>query len=311
MAIREKFYGREHPLVATSLSNIGSYLFALGHLEQAQDMYKQCLAIRKKVLGEKHIGVGITLTCIDICLNALRYTACVGEEKENNGCLLDKAAFQELLNHATDYLQDNASLMLEKNPSGFVRIRLPVPKGFILEDQIENLRLHYWPPGVKVDTVEALHDHPRYFESMILNGGYTHAVYRRTEEGVMAESFRLHRILKAYSAPQERNPEERNIFCLGTVKLENLGNQMVSENSMICFPKSLIHQVLEYQPATLTINAVFKSPQDLSYFDVYMPEDSHVDPQREREYLTSNESASIVFKIKDILSRRRSADRGK
>src|SRR4029077_11837607 len=164
------------------------------------------------------------------------------------GFLLSKSHFAELVSYAQDYLHTNSNVTVEANPSGFYRIRLPIPKGFFLEKKMEALRLHYWPPGTKLNMVEALHDHPNYFESMILNGGYTHSVYRHAKDDESGESFRLHRILKAFGNPEERNPLERNIFSLGMVKLINLGEEMVSENFTVRFPKSLIHQVLTYQP---------------------------------------------------------------
>lgn len=301
LGIHKKFYGEQQLLVADDLCNIGYCLFVQGDFEEALKIYEDALALRKKTLGEKHPNIAITQTYIDTCRKVLgQKTETVQEEDPMEG-ILNKAHFQELLGYAVKYLENpSTNILVEKNPSGFVRLRLPIPKDFALADKIETLRLHYWPPELKIDTVEAPHDHPRRFESMILHGGYTHTLYRQNNNA-SSVPFRMHRVVKSPNAVQDRNADERNIFCLGTINLEYLGEKNPAIGSTVAFPRNLIHQVCKYESKTLTINAVFKSSQTLTYFNVYLPEDNHTDPQREREFLDLHETQQVLSEIRTLL----------
>ncbi len=42
---------------------------------------------------------------------------------------------------------------------------------------------------------------------------------------------------------------------------------------------------------------------EVEYFDVFMPNDSHIDPQLERESLVQAESAALIEQIKGILNK--------
>ena len=90
-------------------------------------------------------------------------------------------------------------------------------------------------------------------------------------------------------------------MCLGSVCLKKLIEETPPVESMVVFPTDLIHQVLKYEPQTLTINAVFKGENSLAYFDVFMPNDHQGDPQIEREYLKDDQSEKIVEEINELL----------
>ncbi len=290
------FYNTEHPILANSLSHMASYLFS-SNIQGAFDKYTECHAILEKKFGPNHPEVMLASTCIDICSQALKGKF-VQETNEKTG-RLSAEDFKILVKHATKHLENSDSIQVERNPSGFFRIRIDIPKEFHLANQIETIRLHYWPSTEeKIKIVEALHDHPRYFESMILNGGYIHNIYKKAEVPSAANHpLRFHRIVKI------PNSQERTIFCLGTSNLEDVGQQETKKNMILHFPKSLVHQVKSFESNTLTINAVFKGEKDLTYFDIFMPEGNHLDPQRERDFLSAEESNKVIPEIHSILKK--------
>lgn len=290
--IRKDCYGDVHPLVATSLNNLASYLSCQGRIEDALGICQQVLSIREKYFDKNHPEVMLSLSYI----HSLQHP--IGIEKEDHiGSSLSYSDFQGLAIYVGQYLKDLTpeNVLLKVNPSGFVRIHIPVPKHF--SEKIEVLRLNYWPPEFKIETVEALHNHPRYFESMVIHGGYTHAIYKQNKDNSELPSYRIHRIFKS-------DYDARNIFCIGALPMEHVADEEVKENTPIAFPQSLVHQVLHAQPSTLTINCVFKRQHDqnIDYFNVFMPKDSFDDPQKDRETLISEESDKTFSEIKELIN---------
>jgi CHAT domain-containing protein/tetratricopeptide (TPR) repeat protein len=54
VAIHQKVAGPEHPLTATSISNLGNVLYLQGKFEDAEQAHRRALGIREKVLGRNH-----------------------------------------------------------------------------------------------------------------------------------------------------------------------------------------------------------------------------------------------------------------
>jgi CHAT domain-containing protein/tetratricopeptide (TPR) repeat protein len=54
VAIHEKTLGKENPITATSLSNLGNVVYLQGKLKEAEAVHRRVLAIREKVLGPEH-----------------------------------------------------------------------------------------------------------------------------------------------------------------------------------------------------------------------------------------------------------------
>ena len=59
--IHEKALGPEHPLTATSISNLGNMLYLQGKFSEAEQVHRRALAIRMKVLGSGHPDTAISL----------------------------------------------------------------------------------------------------------------------------------------------------------------------------------------------------------------------------------------------------------
>jgi tetratricopeptide (TPR) repeat protein len=61
LRIREKALGPEHPLVASSLSNLGRLYYSQGQYANAKPLYKRALTILEKALGPEHPDVASNL----------------------------------------------------------------------------------------------------------------------------------------------------------------------------------------------------------------------------------------------------------
>jgi CHAT domain-containing protein/tetratricopeptide (TPR) repeat protein len=59
--IHEKAVGPEHPLTATSVSNLGNMLYLQGKFAEAEQVHRRALAIRTKVLGPGHPDTATSL----------------------------------------------------------------------------------------------------------------------------------------------------------------------------------------------------------------------------------------------------------
>ena len=61
LALREKEFGPDHPMVAMPLNDLGTIHYNLGQYAVAEPLYKRSLAIREKTLGPEHAEVASVL----------------------------------------------------------------------------------------------------------------------------------------------------------------------------------------------------------------------------------------------------------
>ncbi len=66
--IRRRLLGAEHPLVLSTLNEIGLLYLNLGNWKQAESFYRQALDVRRKILGNDHPDTAV-------CVNNLAYVA--------------------------------------------------------------------------------------------------------------------------------------------------------------------------------------------------------------------------------------------
>ena len=57
LTIRERFYGRKHPSVATVLGNLGNLWEKEGYKAKAISHYQEALAIQEEIHGPNHLKV--------------------------------------------------------------------------------------------------------------------------------------------------------------------------------------------------------------------------------------------------------------
>lgn len=215
-------------------------------------------------------------------------------KRESNLPKLNRSQFYQLVQYSKNFLTENArNLACQKNESGFVRTTLPAPKVF--SDKIEKIRLNYWPGIDELEiSPESIHDHPRYFESQILFGGYNHEIFARSNNGNALDRYRIFK----------NKQDERNFIFKGSTKLQSAGEKSLQEGAIVTFPKSLIHRVLSTQPSTLTLNVVFKKENnDEDYCDVYISEvGNSIDVKTRREILIDDEAKEYIYSIIDKLN---------
>ena len=194
---------------------------------------------------------------------------------------------QNLAVYAKKFLEKHADRVIyQENESGFVRINIP-----IVEESIEKIRLNYWPAH-KVGSIapETVHSHPTYFESVIIQGGYTHQLYskRIINEYV---SYDQYRIFKDFQ-------NKKKFMFLGKSKLVLQNIESTQKNSIVGFPTSMIHRVLSTEPSTLSLNVVFKDCVPEPYYDVYVSPDGNVgDVKLTRKYLLLDETELLTAEI--------------
>lgn len=171
---------------------------------------------------------------------------------------LKKHDFVGLGRYARNYLADNfGTLACQKNESGFVRYTIPAPKDV---QDIEKIRLNFWHEKFNIDP-ETVHNHPRYFESFIVKGGYQHDLYEK--DGLTAEEYDNYRIFK-----DKKN--NKNMMYIGPTHLENIASETTKTGDIVTFPDTMIHRVIKTDPKSLSLNVVFKDAQEEPFYDVFL-----------------------------------------
>lgn len=169
--------------------------------------------------------------------------------------------FEELISYAKNFLQANESrITCITNQSGFVRINLP--KSPDSSDEVEGVRVNYWLQNMSLANPEALHSHPRYFESKIIRGGYSHIT---AEEGNDALSSSGQEI-KQYRIHKGNN----SLTYEGIVSLFENPEIYVNKGDIAKFPTSMVHRISSVEPGTLSINVVHR-PELTNHFDLFVP----------------------------------------
>ena len=69
--MRRRLYGREHPEVADSLMDLAEVLQDRGDLDGAETLFREALAMRRKLLGEDR-ATGVSMNMLAHLLRARR-----------------------------------------------------------------------------------------------------------------------------------------------------------------------------------------------------------------------------------------------
>jgi serine/threonine-protein kinase len=78
VALREKTFGPDHPLVGAAVHNLASLLNETGEWPEAKAMYERALAIKEKTLGPEHPSVALSLNNLGVALrNMGRYAEAI------------------------------------------------------------------------------------------------------------------------------------------------------------------------------------------------------------------------------------------
>lgn len=205
--------------------------------------------------------------------------------------------YKQLIVHSSLYLQNNFNrLVCQKNESGFIRINIPsIPQPFFRD--IKKLRINYWSPDHKVKiNPESIHNHPSYFESLLITGGYSHEIYENGTK--LDQQYDLYRIFK--------DGDQKTFAFIGQSPLKALKSEVVEKHDIAVFPKDLIHKVIATQLNTLSLNAVFDNEEDISYYNIYLTSHGTLqDVKTTRGVLPYNKSKFFVKEIIELLEQYR------
>lgn len=207
--------------------------------------------------------------------------------------------FKEIAVYTNKFLKDNFyRLACQKNESGFVRINIPIHKEVRpLFSQLSKIRLNYWSPETGVDIQpESIHNHPKYFESMIMSGGYDHATYEISDDNKHT-SYDLYRILK--------EGDNKSFSFIGQAFLRHLKDESFNKGNVVLFNRDLIHRVLKTIPKTLTLNAIFndRTPENKSYYNVFLTQNGQLDDVKtSREIILNNKARPFIQEMINNIS---------
>lgn len=180
---------------------------------------------------------------------------------------LNLKEYINLEKYVYEYIHNNKNFIKpEKNESGFFRINIQAPE-FINKDLgIEKLRLHYWPlDDSNTIQKETIHDHPKYFESFILSGGYIHSIYSMYKYNInKAEKCQLFKINK--------ENDLKTAVPVGAMFISKDKDETVKEGNIVVMTPDIIHRVLYSVPGSLTLNVVYKDIHNKDYYNIMLTE---------------------------------------
>ncbi|OJX10134.1 MAG: hypothetical protein BGO77_03200 [Caedibacter sp. 37-49] len=239
------------------------------------------------------------VVCISFLLNTSALTASPISSEEHSISEVtkskqSKSEWLAIIDYSYNYIkQQQDALIVEKNESGFYRIYLPAPGSL---KSVEKLRLHYWPIDSSTQILEeSIHDHPKLFESYIVNGGYRHVLYNKSDTlAASALDNSKYTIFKV-------NKLQKGFDVVGQTYLHETQIEKAREKAIVVMPTDVIHRVLTYVPGTLSMNIVYEDRTNKDYYNVFISENgSEKDVKTERASLVGTEKASI---IKEVLAR--------
>ena len=184
---------------------------------------------------------------------------------------LNRKQWNDLLKYSHEYvLKNKDSIFPEKNESGFFRINIKAPEALSKRLNIDKLRLHYWPID-KSNYIrdESIHNHPKYFESFIINGGYKHSIYKMNQLPIIvgARKLNLVRINKHENGTKTNNK-------LGNVYVNKEKDEIVKEGDITVMPTDVIHRVLFSVPGSLSMNVVYKDKHNKDYYNIMLTDNA-------------------------------------
>lgn len=238
---------------------------------------------------------------------------------------------QPTLHNVHKYLIENkGKIDFEKNESGFIRLNFP---NWVLvsDNQIEPLdkndvlRANYWfykslECGMGD---ESIHDHPRKFQSYIVNGGYEHEVYHLINDNSEKIKINLVNFLKLEILPHfginipidltfgNKNFKfaidkfNKNITYEGTVILKQSFVESPKKGDIVEIDTNLIHRVSKYhtvsEEKTLSLNIVRNNGKFKT--NIFLPEMKTASVKIERDKVSAEEAILATDELIELFSR--------
>jgi|GEM_PF-4622083 len=206
------------------------------------------------------------------------------------------------------HLKDNReSISWEINESGFVRVRFPQEILDLNETRFSNanistlrLRSNFWyrsnNEGIIDLADKAAHDHPNGFMTYVVNNGYIHQVYDVISENRSATSCEEPSnkdITKGFCTLHSLfHKKDKSTDFLGTANLLKAREEQVKSTDVVVFDDKSIHQILQFYPNTLTLNAVRTDGDQVT--NIYIPPAKLRDVTETRPTLNPKDSIKVT-----------------
>ena len=100
LRILEQHYGKEHPQVATTLTNLGNAHGSLGDHRQQKDLLERALRIKEQHYGKEHPEVAITVYNLRVAHDSLG-NLCRAKELVERAFKILGAPWQPLCRHSS------------------------------------------------------------------------------------------------------------------------------------------------------------------------------------------------------------------
>ena len=200
---------------------------------------------------------------------------------------LSKQDWYVITKDCLNYLRTNAkNLKISTNESGFYRIRLNLNTK--PHQDIISVRLNYWSGEQGLLFKENIHNHPNYFESKIISGGYEHEIFLPTDSKTKASSYISCKLGKDAKGINK-------ILAQQKVYLTSSKIEKVQAGQILALETSVIHKILKFTPNSLSINAVFNNKKTKNQiYNVFFTQNTNPE-------LCINNRKNVTNKDKDII----------
>lgn len=186
-----------------------------------------------------------------------------------------------------NYLLTNAeNLKISTNESGFYRIRLNLNTK--PHQDIISVRLNYWSGEQGLLFKENIHNHPNYFESKIISGGYEHEMFTPTNSKDQGSTYIDCKLGKD-------NKGINKILTQREIYLTSSKIEKVQAGQILALDTSVIHKIIKFTPNSLSINVVFNNNKIKNQiYNVFFTQNTN--PK-----LCINNRKNVTDKDKDII----------
>jgi hypothetical protein len=154
---------------------------------------------------------------------------------------------------------------LEKNRSGFDRIKIPVPEEFT--DRIAQVRVNFFPPNIKPSypNENSVHSHPFVFDSLIVQGQYTQLMYDYSFDGEPTHIY-------YHVGAEDYLYKKPMIQKIQPVRLALQQSMTAKAGTILEYSRDIIHDIADFIPNSCTVNVLYWDTQDnCPLFSIFKP----------------------------------------
>lgn len=201
--------------------------------------------------------------------------------------------WNKLIEYSLNYVKNNKNdLSIFINESGFYRVNVKNTEEFARKLGITKIRLNYWPEDSSISVKEeSIHNHPNYFESYIIDGGYKHTIYILNDN---IDKSAKSNILNSYKIKKVKH-NLKNFVYKGRAVISKAIDEKVKRGGIVIMPTNIIHRILYAVPGSITLNVLFNDAKDNNSYNVYLTNNAN-----EKDIVTERNQISDLIRKKLI-----------